>query len=460
MRGKLLAHAGLDRPEVLADHRRARALTLQRDDGQQFLGGIAHIGAVGRRQPVGDPEEAEESHDVVDAQAAAMVERGADRLDERSVAERAQPVWDERRQSPVLAAGHEAIGRGADRGAGGQRVLPGPGVGPVGVHADRQVLHDSDLDGGGLELPLEEPLQPLVKAHARGVRLREARDVRRVGTAVLRRPRVPAATVALGQHAKGRELAKACTAFSNPTLEVRAGRRALRPQPLQRLHLEVEYPRAVDHALGAEGAAQRRQPLELGAERRGLRHVLDPEIERVHEAAARRVIGARLLRAKGQRRDERIYQYRARAQAGGPAAERSQVGKVADAPGVRRARRIELRRPAPAATRRYRTAARAHDQPDRRAVVARPKLVIARRDVDRKRAVEVARGAVLQHESRARGHLDPLAGAPHDDRRGRRRLTLGAHGTQEGFAGGGRRRTPFPERIVIAVRDAPGVRHL
>src|SRR5260370_708851 len=132
------------------------------------------------------------------------------------------------------------------------------------------------------------------------------------------RPRVRAATVALAQHAKGRELAKACTAFSNPTLEVRAGRRALRPQPLQRLHLEVEYPRAVDHALGAEGAAQRRQPLELGAERRGLRHVLDPEIERVHEAAARREIGARLLRAQGQRRDQRIYQYRARAHAAAP----------------------------------------------------------------------------------------------------------------------------------------------
>ena len=134
---------------------------------------------------MGDPEEPEQSHDVVDAQAAAVAERGTDRLDERSVAERAQPVWDERRKSPVLAAGHEAIGRGADRGAGGQRVLPGPRVGPVGVHADRQVLHDSDLGRGGLELPLEEPLQPLVKAHARGVRLREARDIRQAGAAVL-----------------------------------------------------------------------------------------------------------------------------------------------------------------------------------------------------------------------------------------------------------------------------------
>ena len=97
----------------------------------------------------------------------------------------AQPVWDERGKSPVLAAGHEAVRRGADRGAGGQRVLPGPGVGPVGVHADRQVLHDSDLGRGGFELPLEEPLQPLVKAHARGVRLREARDIRQAGAAVL-----------------------------------------------------------------------------------------------------------------------------------------------------------------------------------------------------------------------------------------------------------------------------------
>src|SRR5437763_9817313 len=271
---------------------------------------------------------------------------------------------------------------------------------------------------------------------------------------------MPAAAVALGQHTKDREVPKACTAFSNPTLEVRARRRALRPQPLERLHLEVEYPRAVDHALGAEGAAQGRQPLELATERRGPRHVLDPEIEWVHEAAARGVIGARLLRAKRQRRGERIYQYRARAQAGGPAAERSQVGEVADAPGVRRARRIELRRPAPAATRRNRTAARAHDQPDRRAVVAGAKLGIARRDVDRKRAVEVERGAVLQHESRARGYLDSLAGAPHADRRRPRRLTLGAHRTQERLTRGGRRLTPFPEGVVIAVRDAPGVCHL
>src|SRR2546429_4602455 len=134
---------------------------------------------------------------------------------------------------------------------------------------------------------------------------------------------MPAAAVALGQHAKDRKVPEACTAFSNPTLEVRARRRALRPQPFERLHLEVEYPRAVDHALGAEGAAQGRHSLELAAERRGPRHVLDPEIEWVHEAAARRVIGARLLRAKRQRRGGRSYPARARAPARRPTARHS-----------------------------------------------------------------------------------------------------------------------------------------
>ena len=61
--------------------------------------------------------------------------------------------------------------------------------------------------------------------------------------------------------------------------------------------------------------------------------------------------------------------------------------------------------------------------------------MVAGRDVDGKRAVEVESRAVFEDEPRGRWNIDPLAGAPHDDRRGRRRVALGAHRAAQRLTG-------------------------
>ena len=56
-------------PEILAHDERPRARALERDDREQLVGARAHVGAALRAQPARDPEQAEQAHDVVDAQA-------------------------------------------------------------------------------------------------------------------------------------------------------------------------------------------------------------------------------------------------------------------------------------------------------------------------------------------------------------------------------------------------------
>jgi len=51
---------------------------------------------------------------VIDAQRAGVPHVLAQRVDERAVALRAQPVGTQRRQAPVLAVRVEFVGRGAD----------------------------------------------------------------------------------------------------------------------------------------------------------------------------------------------------------------------------------------------------------------------------------------------------------------------------------------------------------
>jgi len=139
--GESLAHAVLDGAEVLADDEGAGARAFERHDAEQVSGGIADVATFGRWEPGRDPEQPEQPHDVIDADSARVAERGPDGLDERPVAGGAQAMRDERRQPPVLSRGHVTIGRRADRRPERQRILPRPRVGAVGIHADRQVLH-------------------------------------------------------------------------------------------------------------------------------------------------------------------------------------------------------------------------------------------------------------------------------------------------------------------------------
>src|SRR5690606_14076917 len=120
-----------------------------------------------------DLPEAEESHDVVDAQGAGVAEEGAQEVAEGGVAGGGEAVGAPGRQAPVLAAGVEGVGGCAGGHAGGEVVLLGPGVGSAGVHANGEVVDDADgharVAGGALgggELFVGEPGEPGVEVDA------------------------------------------------------------------------------------------------------------------------------------------------------------------------------------------------------------------------------------------------------------------------------------------------------
>src|SRR5262249_47656412 len=147
-------------------------------DAEQVVGGIADVPTGGRGESARDPEEPEQPHDVVDAEAASVAKRGPDRLDEGPVAGGAQAMRDEWWQKPVLPCSHVAIRRRANRRAQRERVLPGPGVRAFGIDADRQVLHQGARRGDAGELSVELPLEPRVKVHALALSASELGDGR------------------------------------------------------------------------------------------------------------------------------------------------------------------------------------------------------------------------------------------------------------------------------------------
>ena len=55
---------------------------LERDDAEQVVGRVAHVGAVGAGAAVGNPEQTEESEHVIDAQRAGVAKAAAQQIDE------------------------------------------------------------------------------------------------------------------------------------------------------------------------------------------------------------------------------------------------------------------------------------------------------------------------------------------------------------------------------------------
>ncbi len=188
----VVADPGLDHAEVLAHHDGSRALGLQHEDADERLVVVAHVGAFAGRVSLGDPPEAEQADDVVDADAAGVLQDGAEHVAVGRVAELGETVGPPWRLVPVLSQLVELVGRCPHRHPAGQRVGQAPGVGPAGVHADRQVVHDPERHPGragvalhGGQLAVEHPLQPAVEVDLLAVALAEARHG--VGGRVLQR---------------------------------------------------------------------------------------------------------------------------------------------------------------------------------------------------------------------------------------------------------------------------------
>ena len=328
-----------------------------------------------------NPEQAEESHHVIDPQPAGVAYARADRLDERLVSGLAEPARYERWKSPVLPSGVELVGRGADADALREHVLERPAVRAVGVEPDRQILHHGHGARGGGELPVYLELHPLVETDA----IRHRTHVRHVAhrggrrLAELVRPTVPAGLEPLGERAEDGEFLEAGPVFRREGVELRkvAPPDDL-PDPFEDTHLEPEDLVAVDPPLLVErpGASGCR-----GQIRQRLRAVdlLDPQVQRVAEPAARRKVRAGLLGHDGYDGRQRVDERDACSAPGRPAPHPAEIRQIADAPAAPRAGGIQLDGPSPGAQRlRKETRGRCDDEP--RDGPVRPRdLVIAGR---------------------------------------------------------------------------------
>src|SRR6185312_6361557 len=124
---------------------RARAPALVREQREEDRGGVVDVGAPRRRHPFRDPEETEQAHHMVEADAGAVARRTADRVDEGFPVRGAELPRVERWKSPVLAVAEELVGRRADAHARREVVLPSPAVEAVRSEADRDIRDETDL---------------------------------------------------------------------------------------------------------------------------------------------------------------------------------------------------------------------------------------------------------------------------------------------------------------------------
>jgi hypothetical protein len=101
------------------------------------------------------------------------------------------------RNAAISGATHR-VGRRADRRAGSDQLLVGPGLGAVRIDPDREVAVESERQPGlasglgrGAELAVGFPLQPLEEVDPIGVRASKFGDLRRMRMAHRRRPGMP-----------------------------------------------------------------------------------------------------------------------------------------------------------------------------------------------------------------------------------------------------------------------------
>ena len=179
------AHERLDGPQVFADDDHLMAHAFERQDADQIFVVLADIGAGGGLGALRNPEEAEESHHVIDAQGAAVPAVLADGFGEQAVSVFAMLFRAGRRKAPILALRGEVVGRRSDAASGGEERALGPQVGAEAVGGQGQIVIQPDGQAplarvglGGGELQIELPLQVAIKQNqppvffAKGLRFR------------------------------------------------------------------------------------------------------------------------------------------------------------------------------------------------------------------------------------------------------------------------------------------------
>ncbi len=185
--------------KIFADHHALVTLAFQRQDRQQIVNRILHIGPVICRFTVRDPPQAQHRHHVVDTQCPAVLHVGAQQVDKRLVRARRHHVRIHRRQAPVLAERAKDIRWRADGGFQAVEFTVAPGFrtalcdadGQVTIQADRHLIALAHLPAGG-KLAVRQPLQPQVEVHFIRVFFTEGFHFRRVDGLIRFRPHRPA----------------------------------------------------------------------------------------------------------------------------------------------------------------------------------------------------------------------------------------------------------------------------
>src|SRR5438132_1219141 len=83
--------------EIVADHERIVPNAFQREDSEQLVCGILDVRALLPRLSFGNPEEAKESHHVIDAERTRVAETAPHEPDEVAVAVAPERSWVDRR---------------------------------------------------------------------------------------------------------------------------------------------------------------------------------------------------------------------------------------------------------------------------------------------------------------------------------------------------------------------------
>ncbi len=361
---QVVAHPRLDGAEVLADDERLGPVRLERQDADHGLVVVADVGPCLRPGTGGDPPQPEQPDDVVDADAARVPQDRRDHRPVRRVRGLGQPVRAPRGLAPVLAVLVVGVRGRADRDALRVRVLQAPRVGAARVHPDREVVQDAEAHPGaqgrglgGLELLVEDPLQPALEVDLGDVLLRPGQDARRVRVPELDRPLGEVRPVRRRERRPDGEVPQ-----TDALPLAVGGEGSLTPrgaghdeQGLQRRALGRPGGVAVDDVepgeLVVESVAQPRDArADVVGSGRVFGDALDAEVERVREAARGGQVGRGFEGRDGLAGVQRVHEDVVGAGGRGrPDGQVLEVDEVADAPGLGRADAVELRRDAPRA---------------------------------------------------------------------------------------------------------------
>ena len=315
----------------------------------------------GGTRALGDPPQPEQPDHVVDPDAARVPKDGAHHLAVGRVRLVGQPVRAPGGLAPVLPVLVVRVRRRPHRDALGVGVPEGPGVGPVRVHADREVVHDPQAHAGllaghlgGGQLLVQHPLQPADEVDLVGVQGAELPDRGRRRMLQLDGPVGEVRAVVLTQHGP---LGEPLQSLAGPPAE----RGERQPAPRRTRHA-VDDPQRLP--LGGPG----RVPLDglpgLGGLQTGpergdggaltvvqsdrLGDPLRSDVEGVEEAPGARQVRRRLHRRHRLGGVQRVDQDVVRAVLpGGPHGQVGEVGQVTDPPGLPRPDAVELGRQAP-----------------------------------------------------------------------------------------------------------------